>query len=97
MIAAKEIENLRRESQALKTIRDSISSEDFSRKVFDKVFKEDIERLRSMEDMWKIRKPPEALDFDKLSADASSLDPSISTKDQSVWSPAENYIVFTDR
>ena len=74
-----------------------MGSSDFARKVFDKVFKEDIERLRSMEDMWKTRKPPEALDFDKLLQDASSLDPSISSRDQSVWSPAENYVVFTDR
>jgi len=74
-----------------------MGSDDFPRKVFEKVFKQDIDRLRSMEDMWKSRKPPEALDFDDLAQNASSIDPSISTRDQSVWSPAENYIVFTDR
>lgn len=81
----------------MKRIRDSMGSEDFPRRVFEKVFKQDIDRLRSMEDMWKMRKPPEALDFDDLAQDASSIDPSISASDQSVWSPAENYIVFTDR
>jgi len=74
-----------------------MGSEDFPRRVFEKVFKQDIERLRSMEDMWKTRKPPEALDFDNLAQDASSIDPSISARDQGVWGPAENYIVFTDR
>lgn len=74
-----------------------MGSEDFSRKVFEKVFKQDINRLRSMEDMWKIRKPPEPLDFDKLAEEASSIDQSIAERDQSVWSPAENFVVFTDR
>ena len=58
---AKEIENLRKESQALKRIRESMGSEEFPRLVFNKVFKEDIERLRSMEDMWKTRRAPERL------------------------------------
>ncbi len=74
-----------------------MGSEDFPRKVFEKVYREDIERLRSMEDMWKTRRPPEALDFDKLSKDASSIDLSIATRDQSTWTLPENFAVFTDR
>ncbi|KAI9871470.1 MAG: E1 ubiquitin-activating protein uba2 [Pleopsidium flavum] len=92
----KEIENLRRESQALKKIRGSMGSEHFPRKVFEKVYKEDIERLRTMEEMWKTRRPPEALDFDKMSQDAPSIDLSVATRDQSTWTLQENFVVFTD-
>ncbi|KAI9836434.1 MAG: hypothetical protein M1819_001465 [Sarea resinae] len=94
---AKEIENLREESQALKRIRRSMGSDDFSRKVFDKVFRDDIERLCSMEDMWKFRKPPKSLDYDRISESASALDATTTAlNDQNVWDLAENFAVFTD-
>ncbi|KZF19415.1 putative ubiquitin-like activating enzyme [Xylona heveae TC161] len=93
---AKEIENLRQESQALKAIRDSMGSDEFPRRVFEKVFGDDIKRLRSMEDMWKSRRPPEALDYDRVSQSASGIDPSISVKDQENWNLAENFVVFSD-
>ncbi|KAF2189841.1 ubiquitin-activating enzyme E1 3 [Zopfia rhizophila CBS 207.26] len=92
----KEIENLRRESQALKRIRESMGSGEFPRLIFDKVFKEDIERLRSMEDMWKTRRCPEPLDYDKLSQEALGVGPAIAQKDQVVWTIAENFAVFVD-
>lgn len=91
-----EIGNLRRESQALKRIRGSMGSEDFPRLVFNKVFKEDIERLRSMEEMWKTRRAPEALDYDKLSEEALGVGSAIAQKDQVVWTVAENFAVFVD-
>ncbi len=94
---AKEIENLRKESQALKNIRQSMGSDDFARKVFDKVFKDDINRLRSMEDMWKSRRPPTALDFDEMSKEASGISTSTAQHDQKVWTQAENFVVFCDR
>lgn len=93
---AKEIENLRRESQALKRIRESMGSEDFARLIFQKVFTEDIVRLRSMEEMWKTRKAPEPLDFDALSQQALGVGSAISQKDQIVWTLAENFAVFVD-
>lgn len=94
---AKEIENLRQESQALNSIRQSMGSDDFARKVFDKVFKDDINRLRSMEDMWKTRKQPNALDFDEVSKAAAATKPSVSQQDQKAWTVAENFTVFCDR
>lgn len=96
-IAGIEIENLRREAQALKKIRKSMGSNNFSRQVFDKVFKEDINRLRSMEDMWKTRTPPEALDFDKISKNAEKLDASLYQRDHTVWTQEENFFVFRHR
>jgi ubiquitin-like 1-activating enzyme E1 B len=91
---AGEIENLRREAIALQRIRQSMGSEDFPRLVFDKVFKEDIERLRSMEDMWMNRRAPEPLDFDQLSHEALGVGEEIAHKDQVVWTLAENFAVF---
>jgi len=74
-----------------------MGSDDFTKQVFEKVFTNDIERLRSMEDMWKSRPPPHPLRFDQLSQDASSVDPGVSSNDQNVWSLEENFTVFKDR
>lgn len=93
---ANEVANLRKEAQALKRIRDSMGSQDFPRLVFEKVFKEDIERLRSMEDMWKTRKAPEVLDYDTLMQESLGVGPAIAQQDQVVWSVAENFAVFVD-
>ena len=93
---AEEIENLRREAQALKRIRESMGSDGFVREVFNKVFKEDIERLRGMEDMWKTRKAPQPLEYNMLLQEATTIDTMISTSDQQVWLLAENFAVFRD-
>ena len=94
---AKEIENLRQESQALRQIRQSMGSDDFIRTVFEKVFQHDIDRLRSMEDMWKTRKPPLPLNFDQVLREAQGVDASVALRDQQAWTPIENFTVFSDR
>lgn len=97
---AKEIEKLRQESQALKKIRESMGSDAFPQLLFDKVFKEDVERLRSMEEMWTTRRTPEALDYASLAAKAESLQlslPDILKSDQRQWRLEENLLVFRDR
>lgn len=73
-----------------------MGSQDFPRLVFDKVFKEDIERLRSMEDMWKTKRAPEALDYDKLMQESLGVGPAIAQQDQTTWNVAENFAVFVD-
>ncbi|MCJ1422958.1 E1 ubiquitin-activating protein uba2 [Sticta canariensis] len=93
---AEEIENLRQESHALKQIRNSIGSDEFPRQVFDKVFQDDINRLRNMEDMWKTRPPPLALDFDQIANKAQIIDAAVSQRDQTTWTLAENFVVFRD-
>ena len=97
MSIAEELKNLREEAQALKKIRESIGSEGFVKQVFDKVYKKDIERLQSMEDMWKTRKRPTTLAFDEVSRDAGSINSSVSKNDQSTWTLQENFAVFSDR
>jgi ubiquitin-like 1-activating enzyme E1 B len=93
---AEEIENLRKEAQALKKIRDTMGTDDFVKNVFNKVFSEDIDRLRKMEDAWRTRKPPEVLSYDTLQSEASAIQASISQSDQITWSRNENFRVFKD-
>jgi len=94
---ATEIEQLKKEAQALKRIRASMGKEEFPRRVFEKVFTEDIDRLRSMEDMWKSRRKPDPLNFDTITeaALANKLDGiRLEDQDQKVWTLEENFTVF---
>ncbi|CAI4217205.1 unnamed protein product [Parascedosporium putredinis] len=67
--------------------------------LFDKVFDSDIERLRSMEDMWKSRKPPTGAKYDDVLSRATEA---LASKDallrdgQRVWSLEESLVVFKD-
>lgn len=97
---AKEIEKLRQESQALKKIKEAMGTAEFPQLLFDKVYKDDIVRLRSMEEMWKTRRPPEAMDYASIvkKADSSAAAREAILKDgQRIWTIEENVIVFRDR
>lgn len=95
---AEEIQKLEVEAQALKRIRKRMGEDDFAREVFDKVFKEDIDRLRSMEEAWKSRTPPISLDYGALrsKATADSTDAAAVISDQQIWSLDENFVVFAN-
>ena len=93
---AKEVENLQKESKELNNIRQSMGSDEFPRKVFDKVFLDDINRLRSTGDVWKARKPPTPLSFDDLTNAASKIESLVAQKDQVTWTDAETFSVFCD-
>lgn len=95
-VTENEVEELQRETEALKDIRSSLGSDEFSRKVFDKVFKDDIERLKKVEDLWKERQQPESLEFEKIKEDSASVDPAIASTDQRVWTLVEDFTVFED-
>jgi ubiquitin-like 1-activating enzyme E1 B len=73
-----------------------MGSEEFPKLIFEKVFKTDIERLRSMEDMWKTRKRPVVLEYDEEVKETSDIDPSIAQNDQINWTLAQNLVVFSD-
>lgn len=100
IVIAQEIEKLRQEAQALKLIRESMGTDQFPQLLFDKVFKTDIERLKSMAEMWKTRKPPQSLDFASTIKEVAAAE---ATKDeilkggQRVWNLEENIVVFKDR
>jgi ubiquitin-like 1-activating enzyme E1 B len=93
---AEEVVKLREEAQALKKIRSLMGTSDFAQAVFDKVFYEDIERLRSMSEMWQSRSPPTSLKFDSLKADTDLVKQgqALSVQDQRNWSVEENLAVF---
>ena len=96
---AKEIAELKKEAEELRKIRESVGTDNFSQMLFDKVFNADINRLRSMEDMWRSRKPPEPLKYEDVMARASEAvasKDSILQDDQKVWTLEENLIVFND-
>ncbi|OHF02378.1 ThiF family protein [Colletotrichum orchidophilum] len=96
---AKEIEELKKEAAALRTIRESLGTDAFPQLLFDKVFTTDIVRLASMEDMWKSRRKPEALDYKVLSdksATALASKEAILQGGQQVWTLEENFAVFVD-
>lgn len=94
-----EVAELKQEALALRAIRDSIGTEKFPQMLFDKVFNADVERLRSMADMWKERRAPEPLDFETLmvkSAYHLSRTDAILKDSQRLWSLEENFAVFLD-
>ncbi|KAI9158580.1 Ubiquitin-activating enzyme E1-like [Paramyrothecium foliicola] len=96
---ATEIEELKKESRALKEIRDAMGTPEFSQKLFDKVFNSDIDRLRSVQDMWKSRRPPEPLEYETVLAkakDALESKETVLSDGQKVWSLEESLIVFND-
>ncbi|KAI9300646.1 hypothetical protein BJ944DRAFT_272708 [Cunninghamella echinulata] len=103
---AQELEALSRETEALKKIKEAMGTSHYSQQVFDKVFKSDIERLLTMEDMWKNRKKPTPLDYEQLSKgrevelsnDVTSDDSNAKSfnglQDQKVWTIGESFDVF---
>jgi ubiquitin-like 1-activating enzyme E1 B len=65
---------------------------------YSQIFKKDVERLIAMEDMWTARKPPVALDYDALLKESNGKLPVEGvTRDQNVWTLAENFSVFLSR
>ena len=96
-MVAEEINKLREEARALKRIRESIGTANFAEQVFKKVYDSDIKRLRSMEEMWRSRNPPIALNFSQTLKDSRGVQPSVSKQDQQPWNVAENFTVFSDR
>ncbi|KAH7039978.1 ubiquitin-activating enzyme-like protein [Microdochium trichocladiopsis] len=96
---AAEIAELKKEAEALRKIRDSVGKPEFPQMLFDKVFNSDIERLRSMDDMWKSRSPPTALKYEDLlvkSSDAIANKTAVLEDGQKIWSLEENLAVFND-
>jgi ubiquitin-like 1-activating enzyme E1 B len=96
---AQEIAELKKESNALKKIRESVGTDQFPQMLFDKVFNTDIVRLRSMEDIWKSRSPPEPLQYKSVmgqATEAGAAKESIIQDGQKVWTLEENLVVFKD-
>ncbi|CAG8980361.1 hypothetical protein HYALB_00013686 [Hymenoscyphus albidus] len=96
---AKEIEKLRQEAEALKNIRESMGTSAFPQLLFDKVYQDDINRLRSMEEMWKTRRPPQPLSYAGIieqKTGSQRTTEEILKDGQRVWTLEENMVVFKD-
>lgn len=95
---AEEVAKLKEEAEALKKVRSLMGQSDFAQAVFDKVFHDDIERLRSMSEMWQSRRPPESLSFRDLAvgidADLIKRGQALAVQDQATWSLHDNLAVF---
>ncbi|EME78330.1 uncharacterized protein MYCFIDRAFT_96596, partial [Pseudocercospora fijiensis CIRAD86] len=93
---AEEVAKLKEEAEALKKIRGMMGQENFAKAVFNKVYHDDIERLRSMKEMWQSRKAPESLQFEVVCIDANpeKHGEELATQDQYVWTLLDNLKVF---
>lgn len=78
-----------------------MGSESFPQLLFDKVYKDDIIRLRSMEEMWKTRRQPEPLDYatiiTEIEEHSVASKEEILSADQRSWTLEENVVIFKDR
>ena len=93
---AEEVAKLKLEAEALKNIRSTMGKSEFAQEVFNKVFHDDIERLRSMADMWQSRKPPQSLKFDSSTETSRLVEQgrALASQDQKTWTLLENMAVF---
>ncbi|XP_052232041.1 SUMO-activating enzyme subunit 2-like isoform X1 [Dreissena polymorpha] len=64
-------------------------------KLFNKMFRDDIKYLLSMETLWKKRRPPTPLDWDKLPNTVDGVVPKDTIQDQRQWSVQECANVFS--
>ncbi|CAG8586786.1 9152_t:CDS:10 [Ambispora gerdemannii] len=101
---AEEIQILKKETELLKEIKLTMGSQEYAEKVFKKVFTDDIERLLTMEDMWKERRPPVPLAYNDMNRVSSNGENGLdhnddmnTLKDQRMWTFEENFNVFVDR
>jgi ubiquitin-like 1-activating enzyme E1 B len=109
---ADEINNLKKEAAAFREVRRLLGDEGGPKRVFEKVFYDDINRLLSMEDMWKKegRIKPLALEYDAIMAGTFEAPPPRTTsttapppatttstlKDQKQLSLKDNLELFLD-
>ncbi|KAJ3372243.1 E1 ubiquitin-activating protein uba2 [Allomyces arbusculus] len=70
---AKQVQELAREAQALRELKQSAGLPGFAERVLVKIYRHDIERLLGMEGLWQMRQKPVPLDVDALIAAANAL------------------------
>jgi len=97
----KEIENLKKESQALKQLYQFAGTPEYAEKIFNKVFYTDICRLLKMENLWKTRTKPKPISNEQYKKalethmDIDSDKINSKTKDnQKIHSIEDNIIIF---
>lgn len=93
---AEEVAKLKEEAEALKKIRSLMGKDEFAKEVFNKVYGADIDRLRSMSEMWQSRTPPTSLRYETVCIDKhpEKQGAELAMQDQNVWSLLDNLKVF---
>lgn len=82
---------------ALKNIRELVGTADYARKVFEKVFDQDIHRLVSVSDVWKDRVPPKPLKWTTMNKNRSKTTIAQGIeRDHQVWTTQQAFNVFID-
>ncbi|KAI8895316.1 hypothetical protein BC833DRAFT_529591 [Globomyces pollinis-pini] len=97
--AEKELNDLKREAEMLKVLKANLGTKNSLKEIFNKIFKDDINRLINLEVLWKERKKPIPLDYDQLLKKLSTLknmDQSSLQFDQQVWTLLENFKVYLE-
>ncbi|ORX50334.1 hypothetical protein BCR36DRAFT_290400 [Piromyces finnis] len=96
-----EIENLKKESQALKELFKLAGKPEYSEKVFEKIFNLDILRLLRMENLWKTRTKPKPIDNEQykkaleINMEMDNNNNDSKTKDnQKIYTLEENINIF---
>ncbi|PWN21793.1 hypothetical protein BCV69DRAFT_246849 [Microstroma glucosiphilum] len=89
-----EISALRKEALEMSNLRSSLGTEGAAQRVFDKVFKNDIERLLSMEEMWKNRTKPTPITYADAMATAADSQTRKGLKDQTQLGLKETVDLF---
>jgi ubiquitin-like 1-activating enzyme E1 B len=77
----------------MKGLRNSMGTEEYSSKVFKKVFHDDIEHLRVVPELWKSRKAPISLELAKLQLKNKK---NITEEDQQVWTVDQCAQIFVE-
>ncbi|GAA5900786.1 E1 ubiquitin-activating protein UBA2 [Sporobolomyces salmoneus] len=98
-----EIQELRKEALAVRELRSTLTQPGAAQRIFEKVYRADIERLLQMTDMWKHRNPPHSLSYGDLSesvkerkeqANGSAVDANGGIKDQRKLSLEDSFELF---
>jgi ubiquitin-like 1-activating enzyme E1 B len=77
-------------------MRALVGQKDAGKKIFEKVFHQDILRLLSMEDLWKARQKPKPLVLKELLGKVDFGDRKSLQFDQRIWSLRENVAIFLE-
>lgn len=78
----------------MRNLRATLTEPGAAQRVFDKVFKLDVERLLSMDEMWKNRKRPTAISYEEASLTAHDNNASVSLRDQTQLGLRETVELF---
>ncbi|KTW27147.1 E1 ubiquitin-activating protein UBA2 [Pneumocystis jirovecii RU7] len=88
------INNLHTEKNFFKNIKDSIGNKDFPKRLFKKLYYDEIIELKSLEDISRILKTINPLSYEDLKLKSCAIDKERLKNGQLVWTIEENFHMF---